>query len=614
MDPSTSTLSLSPHILDYRSSPNHELELEISSLSHQLPHDDSQLLSATSSSPPASPSSLLITPHSPLSHSPTHLHPLKTAFRNSFGPNRHVPLSSLNSAYPFLPFDSQPSPDSFSPGIESTSTTSSDESRSPLENPLDVDFSDGLDSMADFEYGYPLSTLSGAFAGESFSSPINERKAQYQQQRQHHQPQTVHVNNADTDSLVINGSPCIYPNSSFPVKQEYYAPSVATMSGSYGAYMSSPETHSISVPVSHGHSNHPQQQPTYPYTGSPESPYLDATTAYYSPPAQLAPMIIASPHSSSVSHPHSQVHQSSQAQATYPNSLPSCDPRFVSASPPDVSFRAFNTSTGSGPVHSQTEPGMGFGTGSGLGNGQLPTRYMGAFGSPPETEEIDTDDGINGESEVEEDQRNSTIYHEEDEQDEVGDDDAADSDYIDGNEGRQRLGGSRLRALNTKNRGRRISRPLIVPSQAARVSALTTPVIPSSSSGVLSFQADQQQLPSLSPASGAARTQRTTRPSAPAPVPVPNLTKKSRGRRVPTHPGVLYATAPEELTQMSNTAFANTGGSKRLRGYTCRVPGCGKCFARGEHLKRHIRSIHTNEKRKLQLTSVIIFSILEVNV
>ncbi|KAJ6541548.1 hypothetical protein B0H19DRAFT_1173544 [Mycena capillaripes] len=30
--------------------------------------------------------------------------------------------------------------------------------------------------------------------------------------------------------------------------------------------------------------------------------------------------------------------------------------------------------------------------------------------------------------------------------------------------------------------------------------------------------------------------------------------------------------------------------------YTCKVPGCGKCFARGEHLKRHVRSIHTYEK------------------
>jgi uncharacterized Zn-finger protein len=30
----------------------------------------------------------------------------------------------------------------------------------------------------------------------------------------------------------------------------------------------------------------------------------------------------------------------------------------------------------------------------------------------------------------------------------------------------------------------------------------------------------------------------------------------------------------------------------------CQIDGCGKCFARGEHLKRHVRSIHTNEKRQ----------------
>ncbi|KAI0066659.1 hypothetical protein BV25DRAFT_1796678 [Artomyces pyxidatus] len=65
-----------------------------------------------------------------------------------------------------------------------------------------------------------------------------------------------------------------------------------------------------------------------------------------------------------------------------------------------------------------------------------------------------------------------------------------------------------------------------------------------------------------------------------APVPVPNLTKKSRGRRVPTAP-----------------VFVTQGGvQKNTRGYMCYVDDCKKCFARGEHLKRHVRSIHTNEK------------------
>jgi hypothetical protein len=56
------------------------------------------------------------------------------------------------------------------------------------------------------------------------------------------------------------------------------------------------------------------------------------------------------------------------------------------------------------------------------------------------------------------------------------------------------------------------------------------------------------------------------------------ITKRSRGRRVPNN--------PEELNNLGK------GGKV----YTCKVPGCGKCFKRSEHLKRHVRSIHTDEK------------------
>lgn len=37
-----------------------------------------------------------------------------------------------------------------------------------------------------------------------------------------------------------------------------------------------------------------------------------------------------------------------------------------------------------------------------------------------------------------------------------------------------------------------------------------------------------------------------------------------------------------------------TGKRKKL--FICEVFGCGKCFRRSEHLKRHVRSIHTNDK------------------
>ena len=92
---------------------------------------------------------------------------------------------------------------------------------------------------------------------------------------------------------------------------------------------------------------------------------------------------------------------------------------------------------------------------------------------------------------------------------------------------------------------------------------------------------------------------RRTRPSSSfgVPVPVPNLTKKSRGRRVPTMSSL------EDLRSAASGAGKKrqSAGGKSARMYLCDVEGCGKCFARGEHLKRHVRSIHTYEKRKAHL-------------
>lgn len=71
------------------------------------------------------------------------------------------------------------------------------------------------------------------------------------------------------------------------------------------------------------------------------------------------------------------------------------------------------------------------------------------------------------------------------------------------------------------------------------------------------------------------------KPRRPFPVIVPNLTKKARGRQVPTKDMLLQA------------------GSGRT--FACPVESCRKVFTRSEHLKRHTRSIHTNEKRKWHL-------------
>ncbi|KAG2011237.1 zinc finger and SCAN domain-containing protein 5 [Coprinopsis cinerea AmutBmut pab1-1] len=95
----------------------------------------------------------------------------------------------------------------------------------------------------------------------------------------------------------------------------------------------------------------------------------------------------------------------------------------------------------------------------------------------------------------------------------------------------------------------------------------------------------------------------------PLPVPVPHLIKKSRGRKVP-HARELSSDCGESLeeplddepeasstasrTRKAATPYSLGEGGKRT--YMCEVAGCGKCFVRGEHLKRHVRSIHTYDK------------------
>ncbi|CAE6454394.1 unnamed protein product [Rhizoctonia solani] len=123
-----------------------------------------------------------------------------------------------------------------------------------------------------------------------------------------------------------------------------------------------------------------------------------------------------------------------------------------------------------------------------------------------------------------------------------------------------------------------------LPNTPSAVELALPPVVPSQP-----FTSDAARVTSTSPpphvdfdihitSSGNIRMPRSCRNTVP--VPIPNLTKKSRGRRVPTK----IVTVP------------STGVGKSARTFTCTVDGCGKCFNRGEHLKRHIRSIHTDEK------------------
>ncbi|KAG9307996.1 hypothetical protein JVU11DRAFT_1082 [Chiua virens] len=109
--------------------------------------------------------------------------------------------------------------------------------------------------------------------------------------------------------------------------------------------------------------------------------------------------------------------------------------------------------------------------------------------------------------------------------------------------------------------------------------------------------------PSINPASISAPSvdshairpsRRGSRSMIRVPVPIPGLAKKSRGRKVPTSNGEPVYAASRDKTK------------KGVRTYTCQADGCGKCFVRGEHLKRHIRSIHTNEKRRSHLVLAVL--------
>ncbi|KAK7051497.1 hypothetical protein VNI00_004471 [Paramarasmius palmivorus] len=124
-----------------------------------------------------------------------------------------------------------------------------------------------------------------------------------------------------------------------------------------------------------------------------------------------------------------------------------------------------------------------------------------------------------------------------------------------------------------------------------------------------SGQPTTQRASSVSSGSGGGGRRRS-RPSTslPVPIPIPNLTKKSRGRRVPTLASLEYQARRDSVISelsvgmgssvaaASVSASASGGRGKGARIHMCKVPGCGKCFARGEHLKRHVRSIHTYEK------------------
>ncbi|KIJ54363.1 hypothetical protein M422DRAFT_147972, partial [Sphaerobolus stellatus SS14] len=73
--------------------------------------------------------------------------------------------------------------------------------------------------------------------------------------------------------------------------------------------------------------------------------------------------------------------------------------------------------------------------------------------------------------------------------------------------------------------------------------------------------------------------------------PIQVITRKSRGRRVPNVYQIYGSFAKA-------AAVIAAGGSKapNARNAVCFIPGCGGCFLRNEHLKRHLISIHSQDK------------------
>jgi hypothetical protein len=65
--------------------------------------------------------------------------------------------------------------------------------------------------------------------------------------------------------------------------------------------------------------------------------------------------------------------------------------------------------------------------------------------------------------------------------------------------------------------------------------------------------------------------------------------------------------SPSLAAAKSRTRRASLSPDGTTRVFTCLVDSCGKQFKRSEHLKRHVRSVHTLEKRKFLLVSACIY-------
>lgn len=100
-------------------------------------------------------------------------------------------------------------------------------------------------------------------------------------------------------------------------------------------------------------------------------------------------------------------------------------------------------------------------------------------------------------------------------------------------------------------------------------------------------------------------TSSSTRPSADDFAKMPLQKRKIRGRKPLvladlglTLEAVNDPYAPATDAQIAFAGLTRSGEPRKLQ--CCKVPGCEQVFKRSEHLKRHVRSIHTVEKREFE--------------
>jgi hypothetical protein len=94
------------------------------------------------------------------------------------------------------------------------------------------------------------------------------------------------------------------------------------------------------------------------------------------------------------------------------------------------------------------------------------------------------------------------------------------------------------------------------------------------------------------------------------PPPNPVITNKSSSPNIISpfmstpKPEIVQNFSPQQkkMPRSRGRRVSNNPTNNGARMFTCKTDGCGKIFKRSEHLKRHIRSIHTLEKRKFSTT------------